>query len=199
MYVLAEGQIIDDPTTSTPKSGLGKGTRSAIVTKTRKSGTSYAAKVSTSSQWFSFKYSYQYPRMGIKVPSILTRGFWWLSNRESYDGIIQRPVALTANAIFVNPAVIAQKDKSVNATSMVSSARIVQPAGTGATSTVFAPLPLTATAKMNDYVTRYLATPMTASAVLRTNNTIFTTNVDEVVVYIYHTDPILYLREDVIK
>lgn len=199
LYVISDATIIDDPTESRPRDGLGSGVRRELVTKTRKSGTSYTAKVSTSAQWFTFKYSWTYPRMGIKVPNILTRGFWWLSNRESYDGAIQRPVVTIANAIFVNPAVIAQKDKSVNAASMVSSVRIVQPAGTGAASTNYAPLPMTATGIMNNYVTRYLATPMTSAAILRTNNRVFTTNVDEVVVYIYHTDPILYLREDVIK
>jgi hypothetical protein len=56
-----------------------------------------------------------------------------------------------------------------------------------------------ATALINNYVTRYLASPMTASATLRINNTVFTTAVDEVVVYVMHTDPILYIREDVIK
>ena len=199
MYVLSEGTIIDDPTASSPKSGLGKGERSGIVTKTRKSGTSYSAKVTTSSQWFSFSYSYQYPRMGIKVPNILTRGFWWLSNRESYNGTINRPVVATANAVFVNPVVAAQRDNSITASSMVASARIVQSVGTNAASVNYAPLPMTASAAINGYVTRYVATPMIASAVLRTNNIIFTTAVDEVVVYVYHTDPILYLREDVIK
>ena len=197
--IISEAQVIDDPSASRPKDGIGSGTRSEIVTKTRKSGTAYSAKVSTQSQWFTFSYSYLLPRMGIKVPSILTRGFWWLSDRESYDGLVERPLAATANAVFVNPTVTAQKDRSVTATSMVSSATIVQAAGTSAAAINIAPLPMTALATINAYVTRYLATPMTASAILRTNNTIFTTAVDEVVVYVYHTDPILYLREDVIK
>ena len=199
MNIISEGTVIDDPTASTPKSGLGDGVRSAIVTKTRKSGTAYTAKVSTSTQWFSFAYSYLYPRMGIKVPNILTRGFWWLSNRESYDGIVERPLAATASAVFVDPVVTGQKDRSVNATSMIASARVVQALGTSAASINIAPLPMQTTALMNNYVTRYIAEPMTASAILRTNSTVFTTAVDEIVVYVYHTDPILYLREDVIK
>lgn len=198
-YVLSDATIIDDPTASTPKDGLGSGTRSSIVTKTRKSGTAYSAKVSTQTQWFTFSYSYRYPRMGIKVPSLLTRGFWWLSNRESYDGLVERPLAATASAVFVDPVATGQKDKIVNATSMIASATVVQASGTSAAAVNIAPLPMQATALMNNYVTRHLAVPMTASAILRTNNRIFTTAVDEVVVYVYHTDPILYIREDVIK
>jgi hypothetical protein len=137
--------------------------------------------------------------MGIRVPNILTRGFWWLSNRESYDGAVQRPLAATASAIFVDPVATGQKDRSVNAPALIASATIVQSIGTSAASVNIAPLPFQATALINNYVTRYTATPMTASAVLRTNSRVFTTAVDEVVVYIYHTDPILYLREDVIK
>jgi hypothetical protein len=198
-FIISQAIAIDDPTESRPKDGIGDGIRSDIVTKTRKDGTSYSARVSTQTQWFTFKFSRLYPTMGIKVPNILTRGFWWLSNRESYDGLVERPLAATATASLPMPAIIGQKDRTVNAASMVSSATIVQSVGTGAASTNYAPLPMTALAVMNDYVTRYLATPMTASAVLRTNNRIFTTAVDEVVVYVYHTDPILYLREDVIK
>jgi hypothetical protein len=198
-FIISNATLIDDPTTSRPKDGLAKGVRSSIVTKTRKSGTSYSARVSTQSQWFTFEYSYLYPRMGIKVPNILSRGFWWLSNRESYDGIVERPLAATASAVFVDPVATGQKDRSVNAASMIASATVVQASGTSAASINIAPLPMQATALMNNYVTRYIATPMTASAVLRTDNRIFTTAVDEVVVYVYHTDPILYLREDVIK
>ena len=198
-YVISQATIIDDPTASQPKDGIGKGVRSSIVTKTRKSGTAYSARVSTQSQWFSFEYSYLYPRMGIKVPNILTRGFWWLSNRESYEGLVQRPLVATATALLPMPAVIAQKDLTVNVPSMVSSGRLVEPVGVVNADAIYAPLPMTATGVMNNYVTRYLATPMTASAALRTNTSIFTTAVDEVVVYVYHTDPILYLREDVIK
>ena len=198
-YVLSEATFIDDPTASTPKDGIDSGTRTSIVTKTRKNGTAYTARVSTQTQWFTFKYSHAYPRMGIKVPSLLTRGFWWLSNRESYDGLVERPLAATASAVFVDPVATGQKDRTVNATSMIASATVVQALGTSAAEVNIAPLPMQAIALMNNYVTRHLAVPMTASAVLRTNNRIFTTAVDEVVVYVYHTDPILYIREDVIK
>jgi hypothetical protein len=199
MNIVTDAKIIDDPTQPQPKSGLGKGQRTETVIKTRKSGTAYTAKVTTSAQWFTFAYAWRYPRLTIKVPTILTRGFWWLSNRESYDGAVQRPLVATASAIFVDPVATGQKDRSVNAPALIASATIVQSIGTSAASVNVAPLPFQATALMNNYVTRYTATPMTASAVLRTNSRVFTTAVDEVVVYIYHTDPILYLREDVIK
>ena len=199
MNILTNATLIDDPSQSRPRDGISDGERESIVIKTRKSGTAYSAKVSTSAQWFSFAYAWKYPRMGIKVPNILTRGFWWLSNRESYNGTVERPLAATASAVFVDPAVAGQKDRSVNATSMIASATIVQAAGTSAAAINIAPLPFQATALINNYVTRYTATPMTASAVLRTNSRVFTTAVDEVVLYVMHIDPILYIREDVIK
>lgn len=199
MNILTDALVIDDPTQPRPKDGIGKGERTETVVKTRKSGTSYTAKVTTSAQWFTFAYAWRYPRLTIKVPTILTRGFWWLSNRESYNGTVERPLAATASAVFVDPAVAGQKDRSVNATSMIASATIVQAAGTSAAAINIAPLPFQATALMNNYVTRYTATPMTASAVLRTNSRVFTTAVDEVVLYVMHIDPILYIREDVIK
>ena len=198
-FIVSQAIAMDDPSESRPRDGIGDGTRSDIVTKTRKDGTAYSARVSTQSQWFTFKYSRLYPTMGIKLPNILTRGFWWLSNRESYDGLVERPLAATASAIFVDPVATGQKDRTVNATSMIASATVVQALGTSASAVNIAPLPMQATVLMNNYVTRHLAVPMTASAILRTNNRIFTTAVDEVVVYVYHTDPILYIREDVIK
>ena len=199
MNIISDATLIDNPSTLRPIDGIDDGIRTTYVNKARKRGTSTTSRVTTDSQWFSFSYAWQYPRMTIKVPTILTRGFWWLSNRESYDGSVERPLAATASAVFVDPAVSGQKDRSVNAASMIASATIIQAVGTSAAAINIAPLPFQATALMNNYVTRYTATPMTASAVLRTNNRIFTTAVDEVVVYVMHTDPILYIREDVIK
>jgi hypothetical protein len=40
---------------------------------------------------------------------------------------------------------------------------------------------------------------MTASAAFRDQTVIRTTAQDQVVVYVLHEDPILYLREDIIK
>jgi hypothetical protein len=200
MNIITNATLFEDPAVSAqPKDGIAGGLRRETIIDKTKKGIPTTQDIWSSGQWFSFAYAWKYPRMVVKVPTILTRGFWWLSNRESYDGAVERPLAATASAVFVDPAVAGQKDRSVNATSMIASATIVQAAGTSAAAINIAPLPFQATALMNNYVTRYIATPMTASAVLRTNNRVFTTAVDEVVVYVMHTDPILYIREDVIK
>ena len=60
-------------------------------------------------------------------------------------------------------------------------------------------LPLQAYATITNITKIVNAAPMEVSAVLRTNVEIFTTSSDEVVVYLNHVDPILYLREDIIK
>ena len=52
---------------------------------------------------------------------------------------------------------------------------------------------------MNDKVFRVNAEPMRAAAATGQLSRALTSSIDEVIVYIMHEDPILYLREEVIK
>jgi hypothetical protein len=58
---------------------------------------------------------------------------------------------------------------------------------------------MTASALINPKLTLILAEAMTASAQFKENIGAIVTQVDEVILYINHVDPILYLREDVVK
>ena len=57
---------------------------------------------------------------------------------------------------------------------------------------------MTASAEITPYVTAIKPDAMTASALIK-DPAVITTSIDEVILYINHADPILYLREDVIK
>jgi hypothetical protein len=198
-YILSDATIIDDPTGSgVQKDGLSDGTRTSLVTKSRKNGTAYTARVTTSGQWFSFTYAWKYPRMQIRVPSMLTRGFLWISERIVDEGNVNRLQALTGSAVMIHPTVVADKDKTVYAPALVASVRIVTATGYSSSDTEHRPVPFTVYATFGDFVKRVPAPVMTANANMREVKAL-AVEVDEVVVYLYHVDPIVYLREEVIK
>ena len=198
-YILSDATIIDDPTGSgVQKDGLTDGTRTSLVTKTRKNGTAYTARVTSSGQWFTFTYAWRFPRMQIRIPSMLTRGFLWISERIVDEGNVNRIEAFTATATMVHPLVTAKRDVTVTAPALVSSARIVTATGYAAADTEHRPVPFTAYASFGDFVKNVKADVMTASLLFKDVKTI-AVEVDEVVVYLYHVDPIVYLREEVIK
>ena len=128
---------------------------------------------------------------------MLTRGFRWLSNRTSLTGDVQRPLAMQGSAIIQNPVVSADKIIHNNVQAMLGIANIVE---IGLNHDVrIATLPLEASAIINGYQLLHKASPMLVSAEIRQGIKAITSSADEVVLYIYHADPILYLREDIIK
>ena len=182
------------------KGGIQAADGKFAVTRINRSGVAATStKTYSTTTFFSFKYSRSFETLTLDVPSILTRGFRWLSKREVPEGLIQRPTAVTADATMVNPIVVADKFAAINAQAMVASAKLPEAQGYPLTSVNNVSLPMTATATITPYVTRISAAPMTATAQFRENVAAITSSVDEIVVYINHTDPILYLREDIIK
>lgn len=199
-YVLVQKNILDDPTgAGSEKDGLGDGVRRARVNKVNKKGTLSTQSVTSTSFWFSFEYSWQYPRLQVTVPSMLTRGFRWLSDRIVDEGLVIRVEPMTAIATEMpNAVAVADKDRTVYATSMVANARIVHAPGYALADVSNTTLPLTATARFGDFVKNIAADLFTATANI-VQPRISGIEEDEIVVYINHVDPILYLREDVIK
>jgi hypothetical protein len=199
-YILSQRTILEDPTGSgVEKDGLGDGVRRARVNKVNKKGTFSTQSVTSTSFWFSFSYSWQYPRLQVTVPSMLTRGFRWLSDRTVDEGLVIRVepmLALTSE--MPHPLVVGDKDRTVYANAMISNARIVHAPGYALTDVSNTTLPLTATAKFGDFVKNIAADIFTATANI-VQPRISGIEEDEVVVYIYSVDPILYLREDIIK
>jgi hypothetical protein len=203
LYILTQKSSIEDPTGAIYKEdpnvpGFGKGTRSTRINKVRKDGTPTTGSVTSSLQWFSFTYSYQYLRAAIQVPSMLTRGFRWLSNKIVDEGRVIRTEAASAIASMPNHLGVGNKPVTVNAQAMLSLATIVDSPTYSSNSVLVNTLPLTATAVFGEFAKNIRPDVLTGSASFR-DPRILSIEEDEVVLYIYHVDPILYLREDVIK
>jgi hypothetical protein len=149
---------------------------------------------------YTVQWSWLYPTAYVDTPSINTRGLWWLSQRLAYDTLPQRPAAITASAAMPNPAVSAYKPLTINAQAMVASGNIVDVTVNNTQPTVRSiittSLPLTATAKIVGLGKTVLAKVGTANAKLATNIATYTVELDNVILYIMHEDPILYIRED---
>jgi hypothetical protein len=103
-----------------------------------------------------------------------------------------------AKSEMIMPIVVADKDRSVSASAMLANATIIHAPGYALADVSNTTLPLTATAKFGDFVKNIVAEPFIASALIRQPR-IAGIEEDEIVVYINHVDPILYLREDIIK
>lgn len=139
-----------------------------------------------------------YPTYLRYIPSINTRGMWWLSERLEYDVLPQRPSALTAIGEMPQPTVSGYKVASINAQAAVASATIAETTYNSGART-FAPVPMYATAQLVNLGKRIDPGVATASASLQTNIRIIKSAEDDIVLYIMHEDPILYIREDAIK
>lgn len=144
--------------------------------------------------------SWKFPIISVPIPNINTRGLWWLSERIAYDTLPQRPVVLEADAFMPQPVVSGYKIASVNAQAALASATIVETdLRSGTLSINSAPLPMMATAQLVPLGLSINPGVATATARITTNSRTITSEDDDVVLYILHEDPILYIREDAIK
>lgn len=149
--------------------------------------------------WFQFKYSNKYQTLQIKAPSILTRGFWWLSKRLESPGLVNRPIAFTGTSQMVMPTITADKFAAPNVQAMIAVAGLSEAQGYSPTSAIVAPLPLEANARITDYVTNIKSAPMLSTARFADDVLSSVSSIDEIILYVMHEEPILYLREDIIK
>ncbi len=197
-YILQQNNPIPDDSDSPKGGGITtvKGQRTRRINKQNK--ISFQS-VAAGSQWFTIDYSWQYPRITVHVPSMLTRGFWWVSNKETPDGTLVGVVSMNASATFASAQATPDKIIEVNAQAMIANARITETFGYTPNSINNLSLPMEASAKINDKVFRIDAAPMLVSALMPQNARVLTSSVDEVIVYIMYEDATLYLREEVIK
>jgi hypothetical protein len=197
MYILASATQLEIEGGKSDFSG--DKLRTERVTKTSKSGIATNRAVSFGGQFFAFTYARQFFMLAFEAISMNTRGFRWLSNRVADVSQTQAHVAMPASAAMVQPTVIAVRDTSENAPAMIANAIHVDAVGfTGGNRNILS-LPMTATALITQPVRIVSVEPMTATADTRQDIVIRTTAQDQVVVYVLHEDPILYLREDIIK
>jgi hypothetical protein len=148
---------------------------------------------------FSILWGWATRNISVPVPSINLRGLWWLSERLEYnDGLPQRPEAFNADGFMKQPVVTGFKTATIAAQPGLAVGAMVE-TNLRSAGTSISVLPLTATAFFVEKGTFVSAEPATAAA--RTPQDIRTTTFesDQVVLYLVHVDPILYLREDVIK
>lgn len=148
---------------------------------------------------FKVIWGWQYPLLSVPVPSINLRGLWWLSERLEYgDDLPQRPEAFNADAFMPQPVITGFKTATVAAQAAVAVGAMIE-TNLRSAGTTIAVLPLTATAFFVEKGTFVPAEPATASSTLAQDIRTTTFESDQVVLYLVHVDPILYLREDVIK
>jgi len=149
---------------------------------------------------YSVQWGWNFPLLSVFIPSINTRGLRWLSERLVYETLPQRPLALEADAFMPQPVITGYKVASVNAQAALASATIVETSlRSGTISVNIAPLPLTAIATLVPLGLNIIPGVATASARITTNFRTITSKDDDIVLYMIHEDPILYIREDAIK
>jgi hypothetical protein len=155
--------------------------------------------ITVQGQFFAFTYARRFSQLQFIAESMNTKGFLWLSGRVAQVTQTQSHTAMPASAAIVQPTITAVKDVSVNAATMIANAVHVDAVGFAGANRNILSLPMTATALITQPVRIVSAAPMTANAETRQNIVTRTTAQDQVVVYVLHEDPILYLREDIIK
>jgi hypothetical protein len=194
MFILTQTQEIQDENFNRP--GIQRS--AAKIRKVNKNGGISFQSVASGSVWFKTSFSYQYPRAIFEVPSSITNGFRWLSNREVLEGTVLRPEAFEATAQMPNAAAIPDRITDFKAQAMVATATIEETQFSSGERQILA-LPMTATADIVKPGSTIGVEPMIANAILRVNSRAIVASEDQVVLQILHVDPILYIREDVIK
>lgn len=196
-YVLTQGNILEnrDGTSDFSGDALRKGT----ARKTNKAGLTSAASTSFGGQFFTFTYARKYAQLVFENLSMNTRGFRWIGDRAASVGQAQTHTATIANATMVQPVVTPGKQVTVVAQAMLSNAEKVSAVGFAGANRVVVTLPLEASARITEPSKVVIAAPMTSSVLFSPDYAINTTATDQVVLYVLHEDPILYLREDIIK
>jgi hypothetical protein len=148
---------------------------------------------------FTILWGWTYPNISVPIPSINTRGLWWLSERLEYgDDLPQRPEAFNADGFMPQPTITGFKTATVNAQAAVAVGAMVE-TNLRSANVVIGTLPLTATASFPERGTIIGAEVATAEARLPQDIRTTTLESDQVVLYLVHVDPILYLREEIIK
>lgn len=199
--IITNKGIINDPTGGgVEKDGLGDGVRKSIVNRTSRKGVVSTKTISSELQWFTITWAYENPTIQVKVPSILSNGFSWLADKVVDDGTVNRVEAMKANtATLPMPVVVGDKDRTVYAQAMFAGGMITNAVGYTPTAAAVASLPMFAEAKFGEFVKNIKPDVFTATAAFRQDIRTVGVEEDEIVIYMIHVDPILYLREDVIK
>ena len=133
------------------------------------------------------------PTMNVYVPNLLTRAFWWLSDRIRPTGLVYRSEAMTANSAMPNGLARPDKAISINAEAMISNANIGNVLQSTLKSVSNLSLPMIATARIVELGKNILALPMIAVSSDLTHGVV-TFGEDPVILKIHNIEPVLYIR-----
>ena len=135
----------------------------------------------------------------IFTPSINTRGLWWLSEKVIVPGTVVGIIASTANAILPQPIITADHPVTVNASAMIAIAQLNETSVKGPSRTIIT-LPLVASATIVGLGGKNVlaGTGMAANATI-VPGFVITQGADQVIMYLHHVNPILYLRKEIIR
>jgi hypothetical protein len=196
MNILSQSQQIEFA--DAPDDFAGTKARKGTSRKTNSAGRTSVSTTSFGGQWFTFTYARTYPQLSFEVLSMNTRGLRWLSDRVAAVEQNQAHTAMPASGTMIQPTIIAEKEVVINTQAMLAIATKIPALGYAGNDVKVISLPFQASAIMTAIAKLVSAAPMTAAAVHR-DSIIRTTASDQVIVYVLHEDPILYLREDIIK
>jgi hypothetical protein len=133
------------------------------------------------------------PTMNVYVPNLLTRAFWWLSDRIRPTGLVYRSEAMTANSAMPNGLARPDKAISINAEAMISNANIGNVFQSTLKSVSNLSLPMIATARIVELGKNILALPMIAVSSDLTHGVV-TFGEDPIILKIHNIEPVLYIR-----
>jgi hypothetical protein len=153
---------------------------------------------SSGPQRYTLVYGRSESTMNVYVPTMITRGFWWLSTRTRLTGLVYRSEAMTATVTLKQGTAVVDKNASINSEPMVSNAIITNIASSTLRVINFIATPLTASAIMTVEGKNITASPFIASSLLPNANAV-TFGLEPIILKLEHTDPVLYIRGDKIK
>lgn len=133
------------------------------------------------------------------IPSINTRGLWWISDKVRLTGKVVGAPAMVANAILPQPVVTADRPNSILVTAMIGSATINETQFKSASRNIVS-LPMYASGTIVGLGGKNILAGTGASATAAIVSAYpVTQGPEQIIMYLHHVDPILYLRKEIIR
>lgn len=133
------------------------------------------------------------------IPSINTRGLWWLSDKVRLTGTVVGSPAMKATAAIPQPVVTADRPNTTLAGAMIATATINETQAKGPDRRI-AVLPLNASATIVGLGGKNVLAGTGASATAAIVSAFpVTQGPEQIIMYLHHVDPILYLRKEIIR
>jgi hypothetical protein len=133
------------------------------------------------------------------TPSINTRALWWLSDKVRLTGKVVGGPAMNVTGQLPHPVVTADRPNTIIVQSMIATATLNETQIRGADRRISV-LPLYASATIIGLGGKNVPAGIGATATATINSAFaITQGPDQVIMYLHHVDPILYLRKEIIR